>query len=436
MPSFPKSALPDLAPWRDSRDFRVLWWSGLSAGLGHGLTAVALPFQLAQLTGSPAAVGLIGVVQLVPLVVFGLYGGALADAADQRRLILWAEAGLAAVAGLLVVNALLPTPPVWPLYAAAALNSALAGLQRPATSALVPRVVAHRHLPAAAALTSLRWQCGAIVGPSIAGLVVAWADVGAAYALNALACVLAVLTARRLAPSPARGDAQPVSLRGIAEGAGYAWRRKELLGTYAVDVLATFFAFPIILYPFLAEDLGATWALGLMYAALPVGSALVGLSSGWTTRVHRHGRAVAWAAAATGAAVALAGWAAGTGQLWLVLLFLTLTGCCDMVSGIFRRTIWDQSVPDALRGRLAGIELLSYSGGPQLGQLRAGTMAGLTSVRTSVWAGGLLCVAGVGLLVLCLPRLLAYDARTNAHTRAVREERAAAAGQQGSDTAA
>ncbi|WP_340561841.1 MFS transporter [Streptomyces sp. GSL17-111] len=415
--------LPDLAPWRTSPDFRALWWAGAVATLGRGFTAVTLPFQLAQLTGSPLAVGLIGVVQLVPLALFGLVGGALADAVDQRRLVLWAEAGLACVAGLLVVNAVLPVPLVWPLYAAAALSSALTGLQQPAMSALVPRVVAHGQLSAAAAWSALRWQLGAVLGPSLAGLVVAGADVGTAYAVNLLGCGLALLLARRLSPSPARPGARRVSPRGIAEGAGYAWRRKELLGSYLVDLAVTFFAFPMALFPFLAEDLGATWALGLMYAALPAGSAVVSLTSGWTARVHRHGRAVVWAALGTGAATAGAGWAAGSGQLWPVLLLLAVAGGFDMVSGVFRHTLWDQSVPDALRGRLAGIELLSYAGGPQLGQVRAGTMADLTSVRASVWAGGLLCVGAVGLLVLCLPRLLAYDARTDRYARAVREER-------------
>ncbi|MEE1928592.1 MFS transporter [Streptomyces sp. TRM 70351] len=426
MSSFTRAVLPDLAPWHASREFRLLWWAGLVTVFGSGLTFVALPLHLARLTGSPAAVGLIGLVELVPLAVFGLYGGALADAVDQRRLILWCEAGLAAVGALLCVNALLPEPLVWPLYAAAALTSALAGLQRPAMNAMIPRVVPHGHLAAAAALNAVKWQTGAIAGPAVAGLVVVHAGLGAAYGLDALSCVLFVLLVRRLPPSPARREAVPVSLRGIAEGARYAWRRKELLGTYAVDLTATFLAFPLALFPFLARDLGATWALGLMYAALPAGAALVSLTSGWTARVHRHGRAVALAAAATGAAVAAAGWAASEGVVWLVLALLAVTGGCDAVSGIFRQTLWNQSVPDALRGRLAGIEMLSYAGGPQLGKVRAGTMAAWTSARTSVWAGGVLCVAGVGLLAVCLPRLLAYDARTDEHVRAVREERAVA----------
>lgn len=195
-----------------------------------------------------------------------------------------------------------------------------------------------------------------------------------------------------------------------------------MLGTYATDLSAMFFAFPLALFPFLADRLDAEWALGLMYAALPLGALLVSATSGWTRRVHRHGRMVALAAVCWGAAMAAAGAVPG---IWPVLFFLTVAGGLDMVSGIFRSTLWNQTVPDGLRGRLAGIELLSYSAGPQLGQLRSGGMAALTSVRTPVWGGGPACVAAVGLLALALPKLMAYDARTDPHARAKREAAAA-----------
>jgi MFS family permease len=160
----------------------------------------------------------------------------------------------------------------------------------------------------------------------------------------------------------------------------------------------------------------------LMYAAIPAGSLLVSVSSGWTSRVHRHGRMVVLAAAGWGVAIAAAGFA---GNVWLVLLCFVLAGACDMVSGVFRSAMWNQTIPDELRGRLAGIELLSYSAGPQLGQVRSGGMAALTSVRTSVWSGGLVCVAAVGLLALCLPKLMSYDSRSDPHAHRVRELRSA-----------
>ncbi|MYS76140.1 MFS transporter, partial [Streptomyces sp. SID5926] len=217
-------------------------------------------------------------------------------------------------------------------------------------------------------------------------------------------------------------EARRPSWAAIAEGARYAWSRKELLGTYAVDLAAMLLAMPLAVLPFLADELDAEWSLGLMYAAIPAGSLLVSVSSGWTSRVHRHGRMVVLAAAGWGVAIAAAGFA---GNVWLVLLCFVLAGACDMVSGVFRSAMWNQTIPDELRGRLAGIELLSYSVGPQLGQVRAGGTAALVGVRASVWSGGLLCAGTVGLLALCLPTMMTYDARTNEHAVRLREKRAA-----------
>ncbi|MFE5888912.1 MFS transporter [Streptomyces sp. NPDC056468] len=426
-PSRLRAVLPDLAPWRASVDFRRLWLAGLVTYFGSFLTFVALPVQIKELTGSAAAVGAIGAVELVPLIVFGLYGGALADALDKRKLIVWTEAGQAVLSAVLLVNALLPSPAIWPLYVVAALSSALVSVQRPAMDALLPRIVAHDHLPAAASLNALRWQVGGVAGPALAGVVVAYAGLGWAYGVDLLTFVVSVLLVLGLAPSPASHEAAKPSLKAIAEGARYAWSRKELLGTYVIDIAAMLFAMPLAVLPFLADELNAPWALGLMYAAVPAGAMLVSLTSGWTSRVHRHGRAVVVAAALWGTAIAAAG---VSGNVWLVLLFLTLGGAADMVSGIFRGVMWNQTIPDELRGRLAGIELLSYSVGPQLGQTYVGGMAAWRGVRTSIWSGGLLCVGAVGLLALCLPKLMTYDARTNEHAVRLREQRAAAAAAQ------
>ncbi|MFH8785385.1 MFS transporter [Streptomyces roseoverticillatus] len=424
-PSSPRrlrALLPDLTPWHASRDFRRMWVAGLVTVFGTFLTFIAVPLQIKELTGSALAVGAVGVVELVPLVVFGLYGGALADALDRRKLILWTEAGLGVLSALLLLNTLLPHPMLWPLYVVAALVSALSGLQRPAMQAIVPRVVAHDQLPAAIALNSMRWQVGAIAGPSLAGVLIAFAGLQWAYALDVVSYAVSAVLLFGLAPSPASHAADKPSLRGILEGAQYAWSRKELLGTYVIDMAAMLFAFPTAIFPFLADDLGAPWALGLMYAAGAVGSLVVSLTSGWASRVHRHGRMVVYAALGWGAAMAVAGW---LGNVWLVLLFLAVAGGCDMVSGLFRSAIWDQTIPDELRGRLAGIEMLSYSVGPQLGQVRAGGMASLTNVRASVWAGGLACVASVGLLAVSLPKLMSYDQRTDEHAARMRRLKAA-----------
>ncbi|RZD57874.1 MFS transporter [Streptomyces albidoflavus] len=412
------AVLPDLSPWRSSRDFRLLWGQGLITFFGSTMALVALPLQIKELTGSPLAVGAMGAVELVPLVVFGLYGGALADAVDRARVIVSTEAGLGLLALILLVNSMLPEPMLWPLYVVAAGVAALAGLQRPALDSLLARIVPHEQLAAAAALNALRWQAGAIAGPAAAGLVVAYAGNVPAYATTVTCFAVSVLMCLRLSPAPPSENAAKPSLRGIAEGARYAWSRPVLLGTYAIDLAAMFFAFPNTIFPFLADELDADWSLGLMYAAGSVGSLLVSLTSGWASRMRRHGLLVVFGATGWGLAIAAAGWMS---NVWLVLVCLALAGAGDMLSGLGRSTIWNQTIPDGLRGRLAGIEVLSYSIGPQLGQVRAGAMAGWTGARPAIWTGGLACVVSVGLLTAALPKLVTYDAHTDEDARRRRE---------------
>nr|WSZ95725.1 MFS transporter [Streptomyces sp. NBC_00857] len=404
------SILPDLSPFRSSRDFRLLWVQGLVTNFGSFMAMIALPLQIKDLTNSPLAVGAMGAVELVPLIVFGLYGGALADAVDRRKVILLTEAGLGLLAVVLLVNSALPQPLLWPLYVVAAGVSALAGLQRPALDSLMARIVPHDQLTAAAALNAVRWQLGAIAGPSLAGLVVAYAGHATAYGVTVLGFFVSVLMCLRLASAPAAHDAEKPSLRAIAEGARYAWSRPVLLGTYAIDLAAMFFAFPNTIFPFLADDLDAEWSLGLMYAAGSVGSVVLSLTSGWTSRVRRHGLFVVFGAAGWGLAITAAGWFS---DIRVVLVCLAVAGAGDMLSGLGRSTIWNQTIPEELRGRLAGIEVLSYSIGPQLGQVRAGAMAGWTGTRPAIWGGGVACVASVGLLAAVLPKLLTYDAATD-----------------------
>ncbi|MFB7663364.1 MFS transporter [Kitasatospora sp. NPDC056138] len=416
---------PDVSPWRSSRDFRLLWTSGSVTAFGSFLTYVAVPLQIKELTGSSFAVGLVGAVELVPLIVFGLWGGALADALDRRKLVLLSEAGLGLLSGLLLLNALLPQPLLWPVYLVAALVAALGGLQRPALDSLTPRIVAYDQLPAAFALNSLSRNAASVVGPALAGVVVAVAGVQTAYLLDVVTFSLSLLLLARMRAVPPSTGAEKPSLRAIATGVKYAWGRPDLLGTYAIDVCAMLFAYPVAVFPFLAGELHADWALGLMYGASAAGALAVGVTSGWTSHVHRHGRMLVAAALGWGAAMVLAGLA---GNVWLVLLGLALAGGADQISGIARSVIWNQSVPDELRGRLAGVEVLSYSVGPQLGQVRVGGMAALIGVRSSVWVGGLACVVGVLGLTAALPKLLAYDSRTDPHAAAVRATRRTAEG--------
>ena len=415
----------DIRPLRSSRDFRLQFFGGSVSFLGSMVTYVAVPFQVYELTGSTLLVGLLGVAELVPLVLFGLWGGALADAVDRRRMVLSTELGLTLLSAVLLGNALLPEPQVWPLYVVAACVAALDGLQRPSLEALIPRIVAYDELAAASALSSLRMNLGMIFGPLVAGVVIAAHGVEWAYAIDVVsfAASLVALSFMRAVPPPTGAD-RP-SIAGIVAGARYALSRQELLGTYVVDMAAMFFAMPTALYPAVAKDvLHDPASLGLLYSAGAIGSLVATVTSGWTSHVYRHGRAVAWAAAAWGASIACFGLAT---EVWVACVFLALAGAADMISGLFRSVIWNQTIPDHMRGRLAGIELLSYSTGPLLGQVRAGGTAAVWSIRGSVVSGGVVCVLAVGALAATLPRFRAYDARTDEHAVTERLRREAAA---------
>jgi len=410
----------DLTPLRTSPQFRLLFAGGLITYLGSMITYVAIPFQVAELTGSYIAVGLIGLAELLPLVLFGLYGGSLADRLDKRRVVVIGEVAAFLLAATLMVNALLPAPQLAVIYAVAVLFAVVDGLQRPSLDAILPRVVSHDELSAAGALNSLRGNLAAIAGPAIGGLVLAAFGAAAAYALDALSFIISAAILWRLRPiPPVIARATERSLRHIAAGMKYAWSRKDIMGTYAVDLAAMTFAFPFALFPFIAEEFAAPWALGLLYSAGFVGGMAFGLTSGWTPRIRHHGRAVAFAALCWGAAIGFTGIAP---SIWWVLGLLVVAGYFDMLSGHFRQLMWNQSIPDDVRGRMAGIEMLSYSIGPLLGQVRSTTAASLTSLRTSLASGGVLCVAAVTLACFAFPAMWRYDATTDAHIKRTRHE--------------
>ncbi len=396
------------------RDFRLLFAGQSVTYLGSMITYVALPYQVFQLTRSPLAVGLLSLFELGPLLLTALVGGALADAVDRRAMVRLTEAGLALTSLGLFANALLPHPSVWVLFCAAALMAALDGLQRPSLEALVPRLVTRDELPGASALQSLRGNAGQLAGPAIGGLLIAGAGLPAAYLVDTTSFAASLVTLGLLRAIPPPPDADRASLRGIVEGLRYARSRPELLGTYVVDIVAMLFGMPMALFPAIAAGLGGARTLGLLYAAPAAGALLVSAASGWIGRVRRHGIAILVAAAAWGAAIVGFGLAR---SLWLVLTMLAAAGAADMVSGMFRMTMWNQTIPDDLRGRLAGIEMVSYVTGPLLGNVEAGLLAAAVGVRASVVSGGLLCVAGVALVALALPAFRAYDAGGHAGRR-------------------
>ena len=400
----------DFSPLKKYPDFRRLWLSGLISYFGSMFTYVALPFQVKELTGSYLAVGLIGLVEIIPLVVFGLYGGVLADHMDRKKMIWVTEFAALFLSLILLINSLLPSPSLALIYIVAALFSAVDGLQRPSADAILPRLVEHNDLPAASALMSLRWQMGMIAGPSLAGVLISIAGVSAGFILDIATYFLSLIILIKVKSVPPIEISENPSFSSLVAGVKYATSRKDLMGTYLVDLAAMFFAMPTALFPFWAEQVGAPWALGLFYAAGTIGSILVTVTSGWFKNYTKHGRAIFLAALGWGVAITFAGL---VNNLALILLFLILAGASDMVSALFRSTLWNQSIPDEFRGRLAGVELISYSVGPLGGQTRAGFTAERTSLRTSVVSGGLLCIGFVAFFTALLPDFRKYDSKSN-----------------------
>lgn len=400
----------DLAPLKKSRDFSLLWAAGLISYFGSMITYVAVPFQIKELTDSYVAVAISGLVEIVPLVIFGLYGGVLADALDRKKLIWVTEALSLLFTGILLINSLMDSPNLLLIYIVSGLFAAVSGLRQPAMQAALPRLVDHEDMTAAAALMSLRWQVGVIVGPAVGGILISSYSVAVGYAADIATFMISIALIAFMKKIPPSHEAEAPSLSALIDGVKYAFSRKDLLGTYLIDLAAMFFAMPTALIPFWADQLGAPWALGLLYAAMTIGSVAITLTSGWTKNVHFYGRAIMWAAIGWGVAIALSG---ATNYLWLVLLFLALAGASDMVSALFRSAMWNQTIPDNLRGRLAGIELLSYSLGPLAGQMRAASMAAVTSLSISVTSGGIICVIVVVLLASFLPDFRKFDIRTN-----------------------
>ena len=385
------------------------------------ITYVTLPFQIKELTHSFLAVGLMGAVELVPLIVFGLYGGVLADAVDRKKMV-WATEFAALIMTLLLLgNSMLPNPNLVLIYIVAGTFAALNGLQRPSMDAILPRLVSHSDLPSASALLSLRMQMAIIVGPAIGGIIISTFSVGTGYAVDVLSFLLSLIILSRVKNVPPHESADKPSLAGLWLGIRYAFGRQDLLGTYLVDLAAMFFAMPNALFPFWVDQLHAPWALGLLYGAVTVGAFFVTITSGWVKDYRFHGRAIALAAVGWGVAITLSGL---VHSIYLVIFCLALAGAADHVSVLFRAAIWNQTIPDEIRGRLAGIQLLSYSIGPLAGQRRAATMASATTLAFSVTSGGIMCIVVVLLLTSWLVKFRKYDVESNEFAIAQRKIRA------------
>lgn len=403
--------LLDIGPLRHNIAFRHLFASQFISGLGTMVSYVAVPWQLYELTHSNAQVGLLGLVQLVPVVGCGLLGGAVADRVDRKRLLLTSEALMALCLAGLLLNALVFAPSVLAIYVLVAVLQGASGFHRPALEALTQKLARPEEFAAVAALSSVRGTVGMVAGPALAGLLLArWGAVGA-YVFDFFTFIAALFYISRI-PRTAVGSVdepgeRPHLLADLAEGLRFAWARPELMGTYIVDIVAMAFAFPVALFPAMAAADGRTESVGWLLSAMSIGALIVGLFSGWTGKVTRHGRAVVIAAAVWALGIVALGFAP---SLMLGLVCLAVAGAADMVSGVFRGTIWNQTIPNTLRGRLAGIEMISYLTGPLIGNTRAGFMADAWGVSASIWIGGAICLAGVIATGFLLPRFWAYRA--------------------------
>lgn len=404
----------DTTPLRLSPEYRRLWLGESVSFLGTQLTAVAVSIQVYDITGSSAAVGLVGLAAFVPLVLLGLFGGALADAVERRRLALLTSTGLAAVSGLLMLQALLHARSAPLLYLLVAVQSALFAVDSPTRRTFPPRLLPPDLIPAANALSMVTMGFGSTGGPLLAGVLVGTGGYGAAYGVDVLTFAVALLALVRLRPMPPdrRADAAPqrAGVQSVVDGLRFLRGRDVLLATFAVDLVAMVFGMPRAVFPELADKVlgGGATTVGLLNGALAAGTLAAAALSGPTGRVQRQGIGVVAAVCAWGASIAVFGLSR---SLWVALLALFVAGACDAVSAVWRTAVLQVATPDEYRGRLNGVFLVVVAGGPRIGDLRVGGVAALLGTTAAVTGGGVVVILGALGIAALLPRLAGYDAR-------------------------
>lgn len=399
--------LLDLSPLRVSRDYRLLFFGQLVSFFGSMMTFIVVPWQMFRLTGSSAMVGYIYLAEFVPMVVLAFVGGALADYLDKRKMLRVTEIGQTSVTAILLINSLLAEPHVWVLFLAVAMHAGLAALQRPAFESFIQKVIPPELMSSVMALNSIRYSVGAIVSPAIAGIIATQFSASIAYSIDLITFLASLTAVFMLRHVPRPEGAERPSLEAIKKALKYAVSRQELLGTYFIDIGAMFFAMPQALYPALAVIYGDKY-VGFFPASIAAGALAASLTSGWAKKVNRHGLMVTGAAIMWGVAIIFFGL---VDSIVLALFFLAAAGFFDMISGIFRGSIWNQTIPNYLRGRMASIEMMSYLTGPMLGSAKMGIVAERFGVKTALVSGGVLCVFSVIAAALFLPKFLKYDGR-------------------------
>jgi len=423
------SLVVDPTPLRLDRDFRLLWAGQAVSTVGRMVTSVVLPFQVYVLTGDLLMLGALSLVQLVPILIFALGGGAVADAVDRRRLLFVTQLGLAATSTALMLLALLPAPPIAAIFAVAFLAAGIGAVDQPARGSAIPRLVPPERLPAAISLNQIMFNGAAVIGPAFGGILLALTNVAACYFVDVATFGAAIVAVLMIAPIPPAPGAVRPSIGAVVEGLRFARRRRPVLATFIVDINAMVFGSPRSLFAPLALDVFKVGpaGVGFMSSAAGLGALIAAIFSGWTTTVRRPGLAVLVAVAFW--SIGIVGFGLATFSFPLALLFLAIASGADVFSAVLRSSIVQLLTPDSLRGRVSSIHILVVTGGPRIGDAEASAAAAVFGTQWSVVSGGLLSLIGVGLLSLAMPEFarLKMDEAREAAERDMAEIEAAKA---------
>jgi MFS family permease len=387
----------DLSPLRKYPNYRWLYTGQFVSVFGSMITYVAIPYQMYDITKSMTHVGMLGIVQLIPLVISGFWGGALADSFNRRKIVIFTDIANALGNLLLILFTLSGSKEFLVLYVLAGVMAIFKGLERPALEAMVQQLFDKKDIPKVSSLQSLKTTSGMILGPALGGVLISSVGIVATYAIDLLTYAVSLICILQLKNLKELKEKRKVSVSSILDGFNYAWKRPDLMGTYVVDMASMIFAFPNPLFPALAMAMGDTGKLGWFYSAPAVGAFIGSLTSGWTHKVLRHGKAITICAFLWCVGMFLFGMSS---HFYLWLFFLALAGWADMISGIFRATMWNETIPEDYRGRLASVEMISYSSGPLLGNTFMGVLADKQGFNNALMIGGV--IGGILVLILGL----------------------------------
>lgn len=402
---------PDLRPLRFAA-YRRLFLGGIPPAIGSMITTVAVQQQIFDLTGSNALIGVASLVALIPLVAFGLLGGAIADTYDRRKLLMITSTGIAVCALGLWIQALAHSPSVIVIMALMAIQQGFFAVNQPTRSAVIPRLVPTELVPSANALGFTVFGFAVLGGPLLAGMLLSVTSVAWLYAIEAIAVFAVLYAVFRLPPLP------PLERTGkrasVLDGLRFLRTQPLILMTFVVDIIAMVAGMPRALFPDMAEQTfggqpGGGWQLGLLNAGMAIGTLLGGLTSGWLSRVTRQGAAIVLAILLWGVSVVLFG---TTSLIWLAVLYLAVGGWADMVSATYRSSILQTAISDSMRGRMQGVFTVVVAGGPRLADLVHGLAADAWSTRTAVIGGGVLVIVGTVVAALLGPSLWRFDSRS------------------------